>query len=554
VLRLGHTSVTVPAGGTAAVPVILTPARAAVGLYSGRLDARSADGTVVLTTALGAYEEPESYDMAFTALDSRGQAADYSFVFVADAATGDISLVELPDGTGVLRRRAGAYVVLATISGTDDLTTEARRVSLRGPTEITLDARRSNALTLSAAADADAVPDGLAFLTTDVELANSGFGAGLIAPVGILRVTPTRGRIAGLDWGFFAELHKAGTASLFGSGPPSPYVYHGAFHGVGTLPGNPHFRFTAANTATVTHHLSRQGATALRSFGAESTNPSGGMGAYWDIGDLTRRTDHYAVAPDLTWDDRLTEGTPTPGGDFDGADIISLPAPHRVGEHGTEVWDAGAFGPAPTFAERYGDTLDFALPLVTDSAPRHLGLPESAHDHGTATLYRGSTVVATSDVPAFLTAEGVPAAMSEYRLVAEDTRDAPWTQFASRVRAEWTFRSGHAADHTMLALPTVRFRPRLDALNRAPATGTFAVPVTVERPYGPAPDVTAVGVQVSYDDGATWTDVPLTGSGATRTATLTHPGHAGFVSLRATASTAGGVTVTQTTVHAYALA
>jgi subtilisin family serine protease len=555
VLRIGRRSVTVPAGGTAAVPVTLTPARAAVGLYGGRLDARSADGAVVLTTALGAYSEPESYDLTLTSLDTAGQAAAYAVAFVVDARTGDFSLLDMAGGAGVLRRPAGTYIVLATILGPDTATIEARTVSLRRTTEMTLDARQSNPVTIAAPGVPDAVPDDLAFFLADLGVGNSGFGSGLIGPTSFMRVTPTRGRIAGLGWAFFGELRKAGSGGVLDPGPPSPFVYHGAFQGAGTLPAHPAFRFTGADTATVTHHFARQSPGAERLFGAESTSRTGGLGVYRELGDLAQRVDHYSVGRDLTWTDRLLQGeVPTSDQYVHTADIVDRDVPHRVGEHSTQRWNAGPFGPAPALVGRYGDFLDAALPLITDSAPGHLGMPDSAYDHGTATLYRGGDVVATSDTAAYLSAEGLPAAESAYRLVAENTRTAAWTQFATRVRAEWTFRSARAPEGgTVLPLAGVRFAPRLDELNRAPASGTFGVPVRVERSDGTVPDVASLTVQVSYDDGATWTEVPLTGSGATRTATLTHPGRAGWVSLRATAAGRDGATVTQTVIHAYAL-
>jgi hypothetical protein len=60
VLTLAHRKLTVAAGGTARTTVTFRPAGRATGTWSGRLTATTADGRIVLGTALGAYVEPEA--------------------------------------------------------------------------------------------------------------------------------------------------------------------------------------------------------------------------------------------------------------------------------------------------------------------------------------------------------------------------------------------------------------------------------------------------------------------------------------------------------------
>ncbi|MFE7356359.1 hypothetical protein ACFU8Q_25055 [Streptomyces sp. NPDC057543] len=63
-------------------------------------------------------------------------------------------------------------------------------------------------------------------------------------------------------------------------------------------------------------------------------------------------------------------------------------------------------------------------------------------------------------------------------------------------------------------------------------------------------------VQVSFDDGATWQDAPVTSDGtASHRVTITpSAGSGSFVSLKATARIIDGGTVEQTILHAYRLA
>jgi hypothetical protein len=58
-------------------------------------------------------------------------------------------------------------------------------------------------------------------------------------------------------------------------------------------------------------------------------------------------------------------------------------------------------------------------------------------------------------------------------------------------------------------------------------------------------------VQVSYDDGKTWSTPPLFGAGDHRVALLTHPKGHGFVSVKAKAISTSGSTVEQTHLRAY---
>jgi hypothetical protein len=80
------------------------------------------------------------------------------------------------------------------------------------------------------------------------------------------------------------------------------------------------------------------------------------------------------------------------------------------------------------------------------------------------------------------------------------------------------------------------------------------VPVSVQRQTGAQyGTLTGLTVDVSYDDGASWHQVPLLGHGDHRTALLDQPRDARYVSLRATAADSVGNKVSQTIIHAYRL-
>jgi len=107
-----------------------------------------------------------------------------------------------------------------------------------------------------------------------------------------------------------------------------------------------------------------------------------------------------------------------------------------------------------------------------------------------------------------------------------------------------------------LPLLGVRFAPRLDDSNRAPAGRRLALPLTIDR-VGAVGRVTAPAVEVSFDDGTTWLPVPVHrtrgGEAGEWVVTVDHPAAPGFVSLRATAGDDRGNTVEQTAIRAYEL-
>ena len=118
----------------------------------------------------------------------------------------------------------------------------------------------------------------------------------------------------------------------------------------------------------------------------------------------------------------------------------------------------------------------------------------------------------------------VPTEPGRYRVVQEGNRVAPFT-LSTKVRTEWTFRSGHVPGDKPRPLPVsvIRFNPDLDAHNKAPADCLFTVPITVQHQPGSTAAVTrSLNLQVSYDDGATWTKALVLGLGDHRTALL-HP-------------------------------
>jgi hypothetical protein len=217
-----------------------------------------------------------------------------------------------------------------------------------------------------------------------------------------------------------------------------------------------------------------------------------------------------------------------------------LPQRYQAGETYASQWNAPIVAPCPAAGGGWsGDQFAVRVGPYCDSAG-HPGYVGQAGRSGTTTLYRNNTEVATSDTPghALFTVRPEP---GTYRLHVEATRAASFG-LSTQVTADWTFTDPAAAGR----LPAVRMAPALDATGAAPAGRDLTIPITA--------DATAVTLEVSHDDGATWQRVKVsrTGTGTFR-ATVPRTTVPGYVSVRVHA-TGGAAAVTETVVRAYRIA
>jgi hypothetical protein len=197
---------------------------------------------------------------------------------------------------------------------------------------------------------------------------------------------------------------------------------------------------------------------------------------------------------------------------------------------------------------RAGDELQAFVPLFGDRAGRAGASAGGAQ----LKLYRDGVEIPASEQGLGSAVFPVPAERGRYRLEATAERGAPYT-LSTRVAGVWEFDSAHG-DRAVVPLPlsAVRFTPRLDANQSAPAGRSFAIPVSVQTQAGSdAGDNRTLTVEVSYDDGATWTPAQLRHEHGRTTVVVNHPAGAGYVSLRAKATDTQGNTVEQTIVRAY---
>jgi hypothetical protein len=544
----------VPAGKTATATVAVHPNVGPVGLYGGALVATSPDGNTIVRTAVGAYKEPESYNLGITALGGAGGKTIAEVMAINEKTGETYSGIFL--GSSSKRLPAGAYIVLAGIEDNGrPLTLAARRVTLTRSNEVLFDARKGVPLRMAVARKDAAM--GILFVGLAVPAHERSMG--VVAFDGTVNVEPRTESIPSLDFAASTTFVKAGTGEP--NQPPTPYADFVTAGVRGGIPATPTLRFADKDFATVQRTISRQGPDEARSLFSHGFTPAFpvSFAPYILTGNLRTRTDRHLVAPGVTYSPTFDSGRIVDGELEPGVLIQAPRITYRPGPAPRELWNTAVFGPSlrPDWAPaRLGDAVEGQIPMIGDSQPGHYGLPTDT-DSGSTTLRRNGQVLASEQWPGVLPLTNLPAPVAEYQLECVLNRGPEASSpLSRRVEVAWTFRSARVPGTKPAALPlsVLRYRPVLDADNRAPRAGSFAIPVRYERAPGAAPAaLKSLAVEVSYDGGKSWSPAVVSGTGDQRVATVRHPGTPGFASLRATAVDAAGNRVRQTTVNAYAL-
>jgi hypothetical protein len=207
-------------------------------------------------------------------------------------------------------------------------------------------------------------------------------------------------------------------------------------------------------------------------------------------------------------------------------------------------------------AVRTGDTIQAQLTEFNDDELRY-GFFDSQTDRGQFRLFENGELIAQGTQ--FCCSFAVSGDPSTYRAELSVSRDAPYWRYSSDTDTSWTFRSSRPPEGVTERLPLLLVDydlGELGQLNRA-ERGQHTIRFAVHRQQGsPAAVLNNVRLQVSYNDGATWSNQSLSNlGGGNYSATLNHPANPARqnVSLRIVASDAGGSSISQTIIRAYGL-
>ncbi|MEU7904875.1 S8 family serine peptidase [Actinoplanes sp. NPDC049118] len=552
---LAATSVTVPAGGTATTTVTAdTSGDGTDGFKTGRLVA-TGPGDVRVETPVAVNREVESYDITLAHAGRDGRTAEHvtSLNRLDTLAFYDVFSSEATDRVRVPK---GEYGLFTWIYGEQDVTMLVQsKLVVDGPATVRLDARRGKPVKITVPRR-DATP---ALVAINADWVNDDFGVGVSAlsergdDIFVGQVGP-RARQAGFYGSVnasFAKLDETGDTFQ-----DTPFTYSLAYLRKGAFYTGFTKRVRAGELATV-----RSGFAAE----AEGVTP-----VKFNWPDLGPRIGGWAVGIPFRLPSERTEWLNTEGGlawsgEFDQElrsdpesypDLISIAfAPskrYQAGRTYRASWNRAVFAPSAAgdvdFAARIENQIVAGVPLFGDGSG-HWG--DARTETARTALYAGGRLI--GEEPSGYAEFEVPPGNARYRLEQSATRGAPF-RLSTSVSAAWTFRSAAAgADPVRLPLSTVRFSPRVDGRNVAPAGPAF-IPVTVERTAGSAarPNRTLT-VEFSTDDGHTWRPAKVRGTGDRRTVQVTNPAGTGFVSLRADATDAAGNTAAVTVLRAYAV-
>ncbi|KOX23266.1 hypothetical protein ADK67_21190 [Saccharothrix sp. NRRL B-16348] len=547
VFTVSPATVTVPAGGEAKATVTADTKAATVdGAYSGTVVASG--GGVALRVPVGVNREVESYDVTFDFIDAEGNpAADY-FAFVLGLDNDKFVVPSGTAGKATARLPVGEYLFVGEVltGGTNSavLPMPSLRVS-RDTTTVTVDARKAKPIAITFP-DPKAEPefgDLLISRSRDGELVTAigAVFAGGFRTVSIAHLGP---ELPAADVSVMVSTQAAGTPV-----GTTPVTYRLSFAEHGKVP-----------TGLVRAPTRRDLAEVRSEFAA---GPAGKEHRYAGFPVLPGGLGGLAVETPVTAPGRSLDYATTPSGvewvwslaqfGADGIEAV-LESPwrtHQAGRTYHERFNRPVFGPAMPkspfpYLARAGDVVGFSLPLFGDGDGN---LGQSVTSSARTTLLRNGTVVGESATPGggrF----AVPPGAANFRVETEAVRTPGVSEFSTAVSGAWTFRSDTVPGDVFVPLPltVVRFTPDLGANGVAPAGRVLRVPLVVEQQQGAANGrVDRVQVEVSFDDGKSWSSAAVVG----RTAFVRNPATAGHASLRVKGADRDGNTFEHTVIRAY---
>ncbi|MEU3508436.1 S8 family serine peptidase [Streptomyces longwoodensis] len=362
--------------------------------------------------------------------------------------------------------------------------------------------------------------------------------------------------VATLDTADAARLRARHTADLTGT-PDTPWVYDLSEGHPGAVPDRDlTYAPPAHRLATVDVRFHAPGPRSGGEFRYSLTDAFPlGIGFLERVGLPAVRTDHVSTGPGQLWHESVTAA--------DGAlEERSGLVAYRGGSHPVLNWFRPVWHPwlgtgLGWGQQRAGNTLQFNLPGWGDSGPDHTGFgdvwsEESGMTQTTSVLLDGVPVDRRRG--SGVSVQDAPADAHTYTVVTDTSLDAGRWSRAAEGHAEWTVRSSATPEDHWTYLPLLNLSFAVDTDLAGDVRGGTRVPVGLGARYvvGAAGTGTPGGgtLAVSYDDGATWRPVPLTGGAGTWHGTLAVPRDAASVSLRASAHDDRGGSVTQTLVRA----
>ncbi|WP_323445814.1 S8 family peptidase [Streptomyces yaizuensis] len=543
---LGATQVTVPAGGTASVPLTADTRLGGTndGSYTATVVAAGGGQSVRSTASVN--REIESYDLTVKYVGRDGKPGKNFSTTLYPLTDGARDAGARGTGSSTFRLPKGDYVLEArhvvnprdTTKGFDRLVQP--RLALTKNTTVTVDARTTKPVKVT-------VPNAKAKATGAeagymVETADGGLGVGHFLssftnfrtaqigpkqPTGVTLeetwlshwtadrvneyVTAAGGPVKQLSAGYtkafkaadFAKVSAGVGASVKGKQGATLAMSNLTWSGIQSAK-------PAALPLTRTLHLASTDKANSWSVGAAQFDKKGDPEAEYGTPDRNYR-------PGKTYRETFNTAVHSPFMDEDSGIV----------REGNQIWAL-----VPLFADGRGN------------------LGGSVYTSAKTTLHQGKTKIGETDDPLIgMEPFTVGAADAEYTLATSVRRSAAVSTVATRIDGSWTFRSKKPAvadDFTQVPLSTVRFGAQVALDSTAPAGRTVTFPVTVQGPAA-GKGLKSLAVSVSYDGGKTWKKATVTKGKIT----VKNPAKGKAISLRGQVADKKGGKATVTVHNAY---
>ena len=335
--------------------------------------------------------------------------------------------------------------------------------------------------------------------------------------------------------------------------PSSPYLYDVQQVSSGFVPSKIVYRVTAKNSARITSRYADNGGLGWEKEQRFGWRPWQTF-AWNDTSrfvETPKVREEWVTTGDSIWQQQVRHDWPwNSAGPLQGG-ITEPPRTYRPGSS-TTTWLAPVVRPASPrgvpalVSTRTGNTLRLRVPEFVDSAGHY------AIDGATQASFvlRRDGVVLAEPTDGVQDVATTPAAAA-YTLAVQTRRTGEEWVWGTRTDTTWGFRSAAVSGSAAEPLPLLQvdYDPGVDLAGRA-TRATHTVGLTLRPQDGrAAPKGTRLTVQISGDEGTTWTSAKVLGSGTHYRAVV--PAGTGTVSLRVKASDAAGNTVDQTVIRAY---
>lgn len=563
-ITFGASSLTVPAGGSAELPVIIDPSASLdYGLYgaiSARVVATGNDGRTVVTP-VGFYLEPQFVDVTFKLIDRNGQpASSITALDVFDTDSIAAQRIGFEGADRTLHLRAGTYS-LAAIIATEAAEGMVESYAFLGNPEITL--TENTTITYDARTAAEAT------VTTQrpTERKGGSLTYGRIVDNWILASSRSFGtQIKSVYLGETPEVQRGTFEVVEGwqyaspAGAKSPYLYSLAFTHEQQIKGKPEHRVRDRELATIDATYYTPGKDYTYSEYVDVWRP-------WSINLIPTGARGSVAAPTrvqhLVTADRDTKVSQMVGH----SDTMSWPfatlmtstaTSYQAGSRHTETWYKAGLRPgmvtdqttglkyAP--AAREGNSIWSNFPSWSDTEPGHFSRGGFLDLGGTELLADGVSLGRYG-----FYGQGfwdVPAAATNFELVYELLRwqrgDYKW-ESPTTAETRWKWNSSAADAGKPLPLLFPDYDLPVDLNDRAPRVRAFPITITAETGHWyKAGRFTKARVWTSYDDGSTWTQIPVVNLGTKVIALADNTKATDFVTLKTELTDSSGKSVTQT--------